>query len=332
MSTFSNNNRLRRLLGLLLVAVLALIACVSDSEVPIHGWWNDRGPVVRHEDFPTDCTLCHKGNTWTDLVDDFEFDHLEHTGYALEGAHAQAKCLRCHNDRGPVEVFARQSCAGCHTDVHNRLLGRQCQDCHGQDDWKPQGQVAEHQRTRFPLTGAHLATPCWRCHEAAEQGFFSLEDMRCESCHEADLAQVQDPDHFELGWIQDCERCHLASSWDGAGFRHPTLVSGCNSCHQADYATAQNPPHTVDSFPQNCEVCHNNDSWAPGVLDHPFPRVSIHREFTCEQCHPSIGQFESFSCTHCHWHEADLEFPRHERVKEFVWDNFECIACHPTGF
>ena len=31
---------------------------------------------------------------------------------ALRGAHAQAGCLLCHNDRGPVQQFAARGCGG----------------------------------------------------------------------------------------------------------------------------------------------------------------------------------------------------------------------------
>lgn len=308
-----------------------LFACAADRDIPVHGWWNERGPVVRHEDFPEDCSLCHRGSSWTDLVDDFEFDHLQETGYELVGAHAQAKCLRCHNDRGPVQVFQRQGCAGCHTDIHNNLLGSTCDACHGQQTWQPEGQIAEHRKTRFPLTGVHLVTPCWRCHERAENGDFSQQDMRCETCHQSALARAVDPDHLSNGWAQNCERCHYASEWSGAGFGHQALTVGCVTCHREDYQTALNPRHTPTAFPVNCRYCHTNESWSPAELDHSFPLVLIHAQFTCDTCHMRPGNFQTFSCTHCHWHDLNPSTGRHKGVRGFVWQNKQCIACHPRG-
>jgi len=313
------------------LAASVLYACVTDRDVPIHGWWSERGPVVRHDTFPADCSLCHEGSTWTELVEGFEWDHEAETGYALVGAHAEAKCLRCHNDRGPVQIFERQGCGGCHEDVHRGLLGAGCQDCHGESDWQAQGPIAEHRRTRFPLTGAHLVTPCWRCHQGAERGEFSLEDVRCEACHQEDLAQAVDPDHHALGWEQDCERCHLPTTWDGAGFRHFALLSGCESCHLDDYRSATQPIHTPDAFPLGCQWCHYNDAWQPAELDHPFPRVLIHELFTCDQCHLRTRDFSSFSCIHCHWHEEGNEEFRHKGVRGYVWEDRACVDCHPTG-
>lgn len=316
-------------LAALSLAVLA--ACVADRDIPVHGWWSDRGPVIRHDSFPEDCSLCHKGSNWTELVDDFEWDHEAETGYALVGAHAQAKCLRCHNDRGPVQIFERQGCSGCHSDIHRGLLGERCQDCHGESDWVAQGVIAEHRRTRFPLTGAHLATACWQCHEGAERGEFSLEDTRCESCHREEISANQDPNHQVLGWVQDCERCHLPTTWNGAGFRHFALTFNCESCHLDDYQMASRPIHTPDAFPIGCQWCHINDSWAPAELDHPFPRVLIHELFDCEICHLSPGNFQSFGCIQCHWHDEGNEDFRHQRVRNFVWENQQCVDCHPTG-
>ncbi len=117
---------------------LVLACSVGGREdVPVHGWWSERGPVVPHDTFPADCLLCHLTGSWSELRDDFAFDHLAETGVPLEGAHQRAECLRCHNDRGSVAAFAARGCAGCHEDVHLAQLGQNCSDCHDQLDWRP---------------------------------------------------------------------------------------------------------------------------------------------------------------------------------------------------
>ena len=68
--------------------------------------------MLPHDTFPADCKLCHMGQGWNTLTDDFAFDHEKETGVPLVGAHDQARCLLCHNDRGPVELFASKGCAG----------------------------------------------------------------------------------------------------------------------------------------------------------------------------------------------------------------------------
>ena len=100
-----------------ILAVLAFLAWVAcDSFVPVQGWDEKLGPVIPHDSFPADCALCHRGSDWHTLKDDFVFDHAKQTGVALHGAHVDAACLLCHNDRGPVSHYAAQGCAGCHAD------------------------------------------------------------------------------------------------------------------------------------------------------------------------------------------------------------------------
>ena len=203
----------RRLAAISVGAYLVLVACVSQvsESVQLHGWWQGLGPVLPHDSFPSDCSLCHEGSDWQSLRDDFVFDHEDQTGVALEGAHDGARCLRCHTDRGPVTVFAARGCVGCHEDIHVGQLGPSCDDCHDQRSWQPYEQVELHDHRRFPLYGIHAATACWRCHPGAEVGRFVPTDPECVSCHRSDLARTTN--HVGLGWINRCDRCHFPSAW-----------------------------------------------------------------------------------------------------------------------
>lgn len=205
---------------LLVIAALSCLiaACMSTvaESAARYGWWQGLGPVVPHETFPATCDLCHAGNGWETLRDDFEFDHEAETGVPLIGAHQQAMCLRCHNDRGPVAVFTVQGCGGCHEDVHLGQLGPNCTNCHQQDTWLPVGQIELHNRTRFPLIGTHAATACRRCHPGAPVGRFVPTDINCLSCHVNDLFRALNPNHFNLGWTFRCDRCHLPTNWNQA--------------------------------------------------------------------------------------------------------------------
>ena len=93
------------LLALLPCMVLACAIQRGPGDGSLHRWWAGLGPVLPHDTFPADCSLCHVGDKWNTLKPDFSFDHEQETGVALDGAHQQARCLRCHNDRGPVAVF-----------------------------------------------------------------------------------------------------------------------------------------------------------------------------------------------------------------------------------
>lgn len=199
---------------LALLAAYVAVACVSRLPGLRNGWRSELGPVIPHDSFPAQCNMCHEGGDWQTLVADFEFDHEAETGVRLEGAHDQAQCLRCHNDRGPVAVFNERGCVGCHEDVHVGTLGVRCEDCHGQSNWQARNQVAMHARTGFTLDGVHAATSCRRCHPGFEVGRFVPTDSECVSCHRADLAVALNPNHVALGLVDQCDRCHMPTRWN----------------------------------------------------------------------------------------------------------------------
>jgi hypothetical protein len=217
--------RLPRRAGALAVAVLCYAAlCYAASacavqgpgEAERHRWWTGLGPVLPHDTFPADCGLCHVGETWQELREDFTFDHGAETGVELAGAHARAQCLRCHNDRGPVDVFAALGCRGCHEDVHAGDLGPDCASCHQQTTWEAVRQRERHNLTRLPLTGAHAATACHRCHPGGWVGNFAPADPECVTCHRGELAATTNPPHIPLGWVDNCDRCHMPTRWNQA--------------------------------------------------------------------------------------------------------------------
>ena len=208
-------------LGLGLALCLTVVACLARQQqsAELHGWWQGLGPVLPHDSFPADCGLCHLEGSWQDLRSDFHYDHELETGVALHGAHGQAQCLRCHNDRGPVTIFTERGCTGCHEDIHLGQLGVDCTSCHGERDWRPLQQVARHLQTRFPLVGVHATVDCRRCHLGAEVGRFVPTDTECVTCHARDLARADDPNHVNLGYVDRCHRCHTPTDWHQVSFK-----------------------------------------------------------------------------------------------------------------
>lgn len=340
---------------LIAAPVLASLACAVT--LAPNAWDAQRGPVIPHDTFPADCALCHLSTSWHELRPDFQFDHGAATGTPLLGAHRQVACLLCHNDRGPVQQFAVRGCAGCHVDPHQGQLGTTCERCHHEVSWQPTGALAEHQRTRFPLTGAHAAAACFQCHPGADAGLFQHADTRCESCHQSDLARATNPNHLALGYTSACERCHVPTRWDRVRFAHTAafpltgaharvaceschtggvfggLPTDCSSCHLDDYTAATNPNHTALAFPLACEGCHGTQRWQGATFAHPqFPIASgDHAGFDCTACHTS-GNFTTFSCIDCHEHDdrRDLE-DEHDDVGGYVYASPNCYACHPDG-
>ena len=278
-------------LGALLLSFALSCALHSDRPSAVQRWWSERGPVVPHDSFPADCSLCHTEEGWRSIRADFNFDHEKETGVKLEGAHVAAECLRCHNDRGPVSMFATRGCAGCHEDPHRAQLGADCTACHTQLDWRANEKVAMHSRTRFPLIGAHAVTACFRCHPGAQVGNFLGTDIDCATCHQNDLARATSPDHAAQGWTGDCQTCHTPTAWSGGGFVHSTwpltgthtqiacdschaggVFAGtpntCVDCHLVDFQGATDPNHIALNFGTNCRECHNTVHWDQGVFSH----------------------------------------------------------------
>lgn len=211
-------NKICIILALAALPILVLACVMPDvSRTMRHRWWAGLGPVLPHDTFPADCKLCHVGDKWDTLVPEFEYDHGAETGVPLTGAHREARCLHCHNDRGPVDVFQSKGCAGCHEDVHRGMLGPSCASCHDERTWRPRDSFVQHSHSRFPLVAAHAGVACWRCHPGGEVGNFTPTDTECATCHRDELARTTN--HINLGWVDRCDRCHMPTFWEQAEVR-----------------------------------------------------------------------------------------------------------------
>ncbi len=338
-------------LGVLIAVVL--VSC--GSLTPRQGWREGLGPVVPHDTFPSDCALCHEGGSWSVIKSDFTFDHEKETGTALNGAHAGASCLLCHNDRGPVKMFADRGCAGCHEDVHRGRQGALCSSCHDEKTWRPVQMVAMHNRTRFPLIGAHASAECFACHAGAQVGNFEGASTRCEGCHGDDAARATSPDHVALGLTADCQRCHTPVGFTPAQFIHPAsfpltaghsgrscgechttpgvftgLSTSCVSCHQQEFNATTNPNHASAGFGTQCQTCHSTAGWTGANFVHSarFPLTNAHSGRQCSACHTG-GVYTGLSgaCVSCHQQDYQGTTSPNHTSAGFGTD---CQQCHGT--
>ncbi|MEZ6016771.1 MAG: hypothetical protein R3F49_16760 [Planctomycetota bacterium] len=323
-----------------------------DQQGSQNGWWSERGLVIPHASFPADCRLCHVEGAWSELRADFTFDHAAETGVPLEGAHAAAQCLRCHNDRGPVQAFSQRGCIGCHNDVHQGARGTNCGDCHGQQDWRVDEEILAHAATRFPLLGPHAAAACRDCHVGIEAGVMEPLDTSCASCHTKDLSRALEPNHVALGWTASCDDCHQVSTFGAAGFVHAGFPlegghagldcsqchvgnqfagtrSDCAGCHTADYQATTNPSHASLSFPMTCQQCHTTSTWSGAAFDHSnWPLTGAHRQTSCNECH-SGGVFQGTpaTCVGCHQTDFNQTSDPSHGTAGFATT---CQDCHTT--
>lgn len=331
--------------SILLAGLVALMASCHFITPP-QGWSKKWGPLVPHKTFPGDCSLCHVPESWSVLKEDFTFDHAKQTGFELEGAHADAACLRCHNDRGPVEAYVARGCSGCHVDPHAGSLGLSCEKCHTQMNWRPQGLVAEHANTRFPLVGMHAVAACESCHDRAPVNFYMGAPTDCFSCHQKDYNSA--PSHLSSGYSTDCQQCHSQGGWDQTHFNHSffplsgehagldctqchtsgkleSIPSDCNACHNDKYLTA--PNHVANSW-TDCRQCHTINGWDLANFNHAFfPLNGGHTGLDCTQCHIP-GNYQSLTpdCNSCH--NDDYQTAPSHVSSGFSTD---CLQCHTVN-
>jgi hypothetical protein len=285
-----------------------------------------------------DCADCHTAANWKVLRAQLKLDHSR---FPLAGKHSGVPCARCHLDlRFDEPKIAPTQCASCHADVHRGNMNGECVRCHTATTFREVPSMAIHNRTGFPLSGAHLQTPCEGCHRTERNGAYTAVPRDCLACHRATLAAASaSVDHS--GFPSDCTQCHGPMGWRDAAFDHtvlsrgfnllgahariacsachigrsalrfvpaPTGQSDCNACHQSDYRQA----HPTGGFPTACATCHTVNSWGGATFDHAalshgFVLVGAHQTAACSSCHIQPGNALKFSqpagandCATCH--------------------------------
>ena len=133
----------------------------------------------------------------------------------------------------------------------------------------------DHNRTGFPLTGAHERTDCETCHQG---GRFKGTPRQCLYCHGGAGSEAftrRPPNHIPSS--SRCDDCHTTFTWRDARFDHFGAPNQCISCHNRSLASGKTPNHLPTS--NNCDDCHSVMVWSAAVMDH----VGI--VSNCLQCH-----------------------------------------------
>jgi hypothetical protein len=204
-----------------------------------------------------------------------------------------------------------EGCLSCHVEQHPDPAGgvrwSDCASCHSETRFAPSPfSLARHAESVFPLTGAHVVTPCAACHQNADQGHttftLALPGQTCVDCHQAD-----DP-HEGLYQGRACSECHVTDAFEMAEFDHALVTQGpdaraCASCH------ADDDPHAGQFQGQDCASCHVTDAFLIPNFDHAttrFPLDGAHADAACASCHvPESGGFVRYKplgteCVDCH--------------------------------
>lgn len=289
--------------------------------------------------FGADCTSCHNTESFSQ-VRMANFDHGK-TTFPLLGAHTKVKCSSCHGDN-LLSKPKHELCTDCHSDYHSGEftegeIVKNCAECHSINSFSPANfTIEKHSKLRFPLLGAHLATPCTNCHLKEEKWKFKKTEISCISCH-TDFHGEELSKKYMPG--DDCQACHNNMSWNTVKFDHNLTGFNllgvhskleCKSCHfnqesnkflfasvSGTCKSCHNDVHLgqfeSDKNENVCIDCHSFENWQPSKFSHQntkFPLTGAHSKLECSKCHKTgkiedkevvIYKIENFLCASCHF-------------------------------
>jgi hypothetical protein len=289
--------------------------------------------------FGKDCNNCHV-TTGFSVINKKGFDHSK-TNYPLLGKHSLVNCDKCHKT-GIKEKPEFKKCINCHSDYHKGQfvtgnLLQDCKECHSEYGFKPANfTIKRHNQNKFQLTGAHLATPCEKCHLDNENWKFRKLGSICIDCHN-NVHGSEIIEKYLNG--NNCTECHVTENWSTINFDHKRTEfellgkhteQKCRLCHYQKIPTGEQS--LFKSLGKNCEVCHKDvhagqfkegeisectkchtyDNWKPDTFDHEKTRFKLkgaHEKLKCNQCHHVVEsanikfikyKLEDFKCSDCH--------------------------------
>ena len=301
------------------------------------------------------CVGCHVTDGWKSMQQS-KFDHAR-TRYPLEGKHSAVRCEQCHLPGAPLTVAGFDRCATCHRDTHLGQFAQRedrgaCEACHVVTGFRPSRYtLAAHQRSSFPLEGAHGAIPCDQCHRMVEPVSllasatateptmrFRFDSALCVDCHD-------DPHRGKLDRYMTgggCEQCHTVESWARITFDHDQtrfrldeahVKPSCGQCHRRGDADGPDAlqwtgfgERCLDCHPDphygqfdrsgqsaDCKRCHQSTTWKSLLFVHDRDST-----FRLKGAHAQVG------CEKCHLAEER----EGTRVVHYRPLQAECVSCH----
>jgi len=169
-----------------------------------------------------DCAQCHTENSFLTVKSGLTatFDHGV-TDYPLVGKHIGVSCDKCHKEKY-TKAIDFSACKNCHADYHKgefvkNNVSPDCAECHTVMKGFNYSlfTLDKHQKTKFPLVGAHVATACFSCHLSEDKWSFKNKSGSCTECH-----KNVHGDRFAVKGVTDCVRCHDSDSWFPSKFDH----------------------------------------------------------------------------------------------------------------
>ncbi len=290
--------------------------------------------------FGQNCQSCHVTASFRQ-INQAAFDHNK-TRFPLVGKHSDVSCNSCHKS-SIREKPEFERCTSCHSDYHKGQFTvnektADCSDCHNEYGFSPSlFTIERHNKSKFKLTGAHLATACQSCHLKNNEWLFEnisaeciychnnvhgkeltvkyLPENNCGFCHSTERWNTIDFDHNQTDFKLlgkhtglNCRDCHYKESTGGEKFfMFASLNSNCEVCH-TDIHQGQFRVEGVT----DCMKCHTFENWNPVLFDHnktKFSLVGAHQNLDCSRCHKEVEsqgikfiqyKMEDFRCASCH--------------------------------
>jgi hypothetical protein len=243
-----------------------------------------------------------------------------------------------------------------------------CSACHSPSGWQLAATAGasgfDHERTGFPLRGAHVQTRCTGCHTGRAKPITSCDgchrdphrgrnDGTCAECHRptawSDTRALDQHRRTRMPLtgrhaMIDCAACHRRS-----GERAQSDVpADCYACHRPEYhAITVHPVHDGSDggrpLSRDCGLCHRTSGWIPAIAnpnalvtasarrtDHDARfalTTGSHRAVDCNACHLDPRRTRLVRCDGCH-QDAGLRAQHRMPVSRSA---AACLGCHPRG-
>jgi hypothetical protein len=280
------------------------------------------------------CVTCHSEHHGVNFemvrFDKKTFNHTL-TGYELKGKHKTNDCAKCHRPEHISDpklklnkstfLGLNPSCISCHDDYHKKTLDKDCKKCHDYEAFKP-APFFNHDKTGFPLAGAHKTVDCKLCHKVETtngktfQHFANVPFKNCNACH-------VDPHKGKFG--VDCKSCHTVESF------HKIKASSTFN-HSITGFELEGKHKVID-----CKKCHDNRA---GTTD-AYKEFSAVRDISCLTCHKDSHENKfGNDCSSCH---SQWNFSVKDKLNDFdhkltgyelsgKHEAVDCRKCHKETF
>jgi hypothetical protein len=308
--------------------------------------------------FGPGCATCHAVEGWRAVKPQGESATFhDKTRYPLRGQHATVACKACHGPfpgakKAVYKPLSFQACVDCHADAHLGQMGARgtpaaaCDRCHAVQAWIPvRFTLEDHQKTKYPLEGAHRAVACGACHprnpkvaeripapiraEAQLRGRplkvseFTVDrkpdTARCTTCHR-DVHQGQFSQRMAQ---QGCTACHEVASWSRTRFDHARDTkfplegkharTPCASCHVTAAGKDGQKVVKYAGAPMACARCH---------ADPHAGQLAVKGVTDCGRCH-GVEEYKKTKFAHAPPFTDYALVGKHATVA--------CEKCHPMA-